>query len=65
MGLTGSMHTNRSYFSLLLIQFNVNERSVCFFPWISSKCPEFIVLCEGIILTAGSFVSVMYCIGLS
>lgn len=59
------MNTNRSYFSLLLIQFDVDERSVCFFPSISSKCPEFVVLGEGIILTAGSFVSIMYGIGLS
>lgn len=59
------MNINRSYFSLLLIQFDVDERSVCFFPSISSKCPEFVVVGEGIILTVESFVSIMDSIGLS
>ena len=49
---TDSMNTNRGYFSLLFIQFDVDERSICFFLRISIKCPGFVVLGGGIILIA-------------
>lgn len=46
------------WFSLMLM------KDLCTLPaWISTKCPEVVVLGEGIILTAASFVSIMHCLG--
>lgn len=41
------------------------EDLVAFPPPVSSKCPEFVVLGDSIILTAGSFVSEQCAVDLS